>query len=94
MEAGREFIGPIALMLDPIARIADNQPQLWLDTKRLNADILLRFAVFAGPLPNIIEHPAVKAAKETFVENFPFSLEGPLIRFSNVLLFQFVEFTP
>jgi hypothetical protein len=94
MEAGREFIGPIALMHDPIARIAYNQPKLGLDAKRLNADILLRCAVFARPIPNVIEHPAVKAAKEAFVENFPFSLEDPLIRFSDVLLFQFVEFTP
>lgn len=68
MEADRELIGSIGLMLDPIAGIIEGLPQLSLNPTGLDADVALGGPVCAGPPPHAIEHAPMKTAQGGFVE--------------------------
>ncbi len=57
---------------------------------RLDPEIAFCLAVFTGPTPYLVEHAAVQPAHEAFVQNIPFALKCPTVRFRDVLLFEFV----
>src|ERR1700687_5345030 len=88
-----ELVRRICAVVDPIARVVDNLSYLRLDRVTLNAKIAFGSPKCPSPPPYLIEHPAVEATQERFVQDVPPTAKGPLIGFENILLFKFVVFT-
>src|ERR1700678_2036121 len=87
-----EFVRWVSVVVNPIANVIQELSHLCLDSVALDANVALGGSVSTGPTPHMIEHPAMQAAQESFIDNIALSAKGPLVGFQDVLLLKLVEF--
>ena len=84
MEAHGDFIGRIGLVLNPVADVIKQLPDIRLDAEGRNAEITIGGAISAGPSPDFMEHAAMQPAQERLSEHIASPLECPLVGSENV----------
>ena len=81
MKPRSDLVWTARLVFDPKSRLLERLIEARQDHGALNAEILVRSAVRAGPAPNPSEHAAVKAASKGFIDRIAAAREGPRVSF-------------
>ncbi|MGA2495500.1 MAG: hypothetical protein ABSF67_21625 [Roseiarcus sp.] len=74
---GKRFV------FDPGGRLLERLTEARQDHGAIDAEVLVRRAIGAGPAPNPSEHAAVKTATERLVDGVPATRQGPRVNFKN-----------
>ena len=91
-QADGKFIWFEALVLECIPHIADDLINAWLDEMGQYAYVGFTCPIACGPLPYVLEHSFVQTSKEVFFQHISLAEKAPRVRFSDVFLFELVEF--
>lgn len=92
MEANRDLVGRIGLVLDPVTDVIEHPQQFRLHLPMIDAKVLVGLAVGASPFPDLSEHALVQVNGEGLTERVAATGKHGSHRLYDVLLFQFVEF--
>lgn len=86
VKTNHDFIGWERLLMDPECAIVHEFSNLGRDRRPAHADIFVREAITAGPLPGPIEHAPVKLTDGRFFERRAPCSSCPLLRLQDVHL--------
>src|SRR5260370_2995877 len=91
MECSGDLIRRKCLAVDPVSRLLQRLMYPWLDQRPFDAEIFIGATVGPCPAPNIVEHPAMKAACERLADRVSPTQRGPRSGFENILLLQLIQ---
>jgi hypothetical protein len=91
MEAHRDLVGRICLVLDPRLGVVKQLAQGHGNLVERNPEIALARPELARPPPYVAEHPAVQLLDEFLAQRITTAVERPILRARDVLLLRFVQ---
>ncbi len=91
MEAHRDLVGRICLVLDPRLGVVKQLAQGHGNLVERNPEIALALPELARPPPYVAEHPAVQLLDEFLAQRITTAVERPILRARDVLLLRFVQ---